>query len=271
MTTETTRATELVPVGPAVAVTPLTVGGTPGLRLVSVGHLTACVLSLAVGAAAAVGLGRYDWYTWENNFYAFGGAVTTGYQSISWGLRSQTACPFPAYTRFDVAVCTQDTYQAAIHYFNNNANHGAVVAYKHLQGAGAIIIVLLSIILFFAVLGAVYNFVVAFHRTETYYDPWVVRPRHRSAHIVLWIMAILEFLVIIFWITIFPYRWVFDNVRPNINGGSGDYVTYETIGVGFAIQIAGLILAIIAISVTHRNCGYTRDPTALPAKTQTHV
>jgi len=53
-------------------------------------------------------------------------------------------------------------------------------------------------------------------------------------------------LAIIFWVTIFPYKYI----RDTENAAFTDYHYYSTLGTGLGIVIAGTLLALVAFLIT---------------------
>eukprot|EP01116_Phalansterium_solitarium_P002403 TRINITY_DN123_c0_g1_i2.p1 TRINITY_DN123_c0_g1~~TRINITY_DN123_c0_g1_i2.p1 ORF type:complete len:261 (-),score=62.40 TRINITY_DN123_c0_g1_i2:311-1093(-) len=253
---------EMQPAGKRTAAGP--VSAWPQWTLVSCSHLIAAVLLLAVAIAAAVGLGQGDWYVREH--YTVG--AVGGYRTDYYGLRIVTSCGFEAGalpssltdTTSRWATCSRVPYRALRHVAPSDSDaDSAESSYKHLEGAGAIIIVMLSLSIFFGLFGAATNFFHAFHYSlPTWFSN---RERHQRVGRLLSAVALaLELLAIIFWITIFPYKFVTDAEEA----AYGDYVYYYTLGTGLGIQIAAVFLAAIAFAITGRN-PHTHSAAASPS------
>jgi len=221
------------------------------------------LLFAVLGIAAAVGLGSGDWYIVEASSY--GGSATTPsgptFTTAVFGLRLGYVCNGPqapiaygtnsASEGFGTQSCTPYTYRSKYLYFqwvhdeNNaatstqkDAASDAVTAYQHLIGASGIILALLAI----AVVIAAHQF---FVHVFTAHGVWA--PSLISGRIALVILIILEALVLIFWITIFPYKYFYDQEATAFGTGVASYDTYHTLGLGFSIQIAGLLVGLFGL------------------------
>jgi len=221
-----------------------------------------------VGIAFAVGLGSGDWYVVE--FSSYGGTgvspVGLGGQFLPnvYGLRMgyecngpQTAISYGADqatqgTNGGVQTCIPYTYRSKYLYFNwvssnsqasgqqQSAANDAVTAYTHLIGASGIILALLGL----GVVIAAHQFLVHLFGAHGVYAPAFVPGR-----ISLVILIIIEALVLIFWITIFPYNYFYNQEGNEFGSPSSvaSYDAYHTIGLGFSIQIAGLLVGLYGL------------------------
>jgi len=226
-----------------------------------------------VGIAFAVGLGSGDWYVVE--FSTYGGSTVVPAQfspgsflvtfsTNVYGLRigyqcfgPQTAVSYGANaatqgTNGGLQQCVPFTYRSKYLYFNwvsgnsqatsdqTSAANDAVTAYTHLIGASGIIIALLGL----GVVIAAHQFLVHIFGAHGVYAPGVIPGR-----ISLVILIILEALVLIFWITIFPYNYFYNQEGNQFGSPSAvaSYDTYHTIGLGFSIQIAGLLVGLYGL------------------------
>jgi len=217
-----------------------------------------------VGIAAAVGLGSGDWYAVEAST-ASPISVTIGgitfpanFNTQYYGLRLGYTCFAPQSTLpygstqensgFGASTCIPYTYRSVYLAANNvhdNAPSGPVqdqagdtaTAFYHLIGASGVITALLAL----AVVIAAHQFLV-----NASHAHGIQFPQHISGKISLVILIIIEALVIIFWVTIFPYNH-FYNYEPTLLPGAGTYDTYHTIGLGFAIQFAGLLVGLFGL------------------------
>jgi len=225
---------------PAVIVSPVVIA--PVVRRVSVvatnaAHLFAALIFAAVGVCAIVGLTQGDWYSVEASVAP--STITTQY----FGLRFQYICNGAATPIVGIPgqfapanPCTAGTYTSlrkAADVANDNSQRDA---YDQLIGAGGIITALLAVLIVVCVLGFKSNIFALRGRYSFGWKPH----RFLLSRVLIIIALILEFLVLIFWITIFPYAYFqnYENTFPN------NFIFYHTLGTGFAIQIAGFLLAL---------------------------
>jgi len=128
----------------------------------------------------------------------------------------------------DAIQGTDSASQTAKDSFTDSSN-----AYYHLIGASGIITALLAVAV---VISAHQFFVNAAHAHG------IAAPHHIASRLSLVILIIIEALVIIFWITIFPYTYFYNYEPTLLNVPS--YDVYHTIGLGLAIQFAGLLVGL---------------------------
>jgi len=217
-----------------------------------------------VGIAAAVGLGSGDWYAVEAStstpvsVATLDGTFVTTFNTQYYGLRLGYTCYGPQSTipygttqensGFGASPCFPYTYRSmylAANYQNNNLPSGPAqdaasdssVAYFHLIGASGVITALLAV----AIVIAGHQFLI-----NILHAHGVQFPQRISGRISLVILIILEALVIIFWVTIFPYSH-FYNYESTLLPGASSYDTYHTIGLGLAIQFAGLLVGLFGL------------------------
>jgi len=226
------------------------------------------LLFAAIGIAAAVGLGSGDWYVAEASTY-IGSATVPGsyFKTAVFGLRLGYFCNGPAEPvpygsnganqGTGVEACYPYTYRdqwlAANWVKNGNsganddqksAADDAMTAFTHLIGASGIITALLVLVI---VIAAHQFFVNLFNAHG------VSTPLGFSGRISLIVLIILEALVLIFWITIFPYKY-FSDQEPNlVPAGTNHYDVYHTLGLGFSIQIAGLLVGLFGLFYFPKN------------------
>jgi len=227
----------------------------------STGHAFIALVFLIVGIAAAVGLGSGDWYTVEAS--TSDGSVGTypGYLSgsyfatASYGLRLGYFCQGPAGTITSGGnsnnngeyPCIPYTYRSKYLYYNyqcNNLNGAPDVnnvcdgstAFFHLIGSSDIIIALLALVVVISAHQFLHN-AFASSGVGLFYGRF-------SPKISLLAVIVLELLVIIFWVTIFPYTFLYNHERYLIPSGVSTYDIYHTLGIGFSIQIAGFLVGL---------------------------
>jgi hypothetical protein len=236
------------------------------------GHFAASLIFAAVGIAAAVGLGSGDWYVAEASFYQYPGNTTNpengfnpsflGGEFITayFGLRMGYVCNGPQSaisfgsnraaqgSNGGVQFCLPYTYRSKMVAFQNlkdSSTDGtvqgkagdAVTAYFHLIGSSGIIIALLALTVVICGLQFFGSFCLAFGWGESRFTK--LPPK-----VTLIIAIILEALVLIFWITIFPYQY-FSNIEYLLAWGAPySYDVYHSLGTGFSIQIAGILVGI---------------------------
>jgi len=248
--------------------------------LVSVSHAVGSLLLLLVAIIAAVGLGQGDWYTHQlySQTQNSGPSVTTanpGWQVNYWGLQGLTSCYGIPTTvpqiNYDNALsrmtgtCKVSPYSGLRRAAPGDDVSDAEPAFKHLQGAGDIIIVMLSLAILFGLLGFYHNFFHAYHYSiPTWFSN---RARHhRLGRLCALLVFVLEFLSIIFWVTIFPYKYITDTeFTSGPIANAPDFVYYYTIGTGFSIQLAGLFFAFIAFVITGKNPHTGNSAAATPS------
>jgi len=243
------------------------------------GHFSVALIFAAVGICAAVGLGSGDWYTVEASAYvspqtaitgALSSSVANGLNKAEWGsvfvtsyfgLRMGYACEGPQTTvsfssnlasqGFGNQACFPYTYRSKLLAFQNfqaNSNDSgqqskagdAITAYQHLIGSSSIIISLLALTIVICALQFLGSASVAFGHGETRFNKLPGR-------VALVIAIICEALVLIFWITIFPYAYFYGQEPLLMWGVPFSYDVYHTLGLGFSIQIAGLLVGLFGL------------------------
>jgi len=251
-------------------------------RLISPRHFFAGFIMLGIAIAAAVGLAQVDWYVIESTVPT--GAYVTWYL----GLGSLLSCPTPAGyviahgnigpssvggAGAGAAGCVLYRYNSL---YKDSADFGSDDQryFFHLLGASSIITALLALLCLLGFVGAMLNFVAAFHR---HYRVWADNKgsHHRGAKSLMWISLIIELLVIIFWVTIFPYtQWFgqrdnlgngshFTPVGSTVNSLTSGFDSYWTLGSGFILQIVGFFLALLGVALLRRK--YVDHTAGLPA------
>jgi len=247
------------------------------------GHFVAALIFAIVGIAAAVGLGSGDWYVVEASTYqkpgwlptavtapGFPGSLATDFGStfvtIYFGLRMGYICNGPqassvpfatniAPTGFGFEFCSPFTYKSKYIAYNvlesdpnaapgfdpnlkNNAG-AAVTAYYQLMGSSGIITAVLAVAvvvcaaLFLANAGSAHG--------------WGDFRLTKFSKIGLVVAIICIALALIFWITIFPYQYFTNNEALLMYGAPYSYDIYHTLGLGFSIQIAGLLVGLAGL------------------------
>jgi len=230
------------------------------------GNCAVALIFAALLCCAAVGLGSGDWYTIEASWInpvAGGPFPGSNFNTAVFGLRVGYYCNAPAsivpfggkYASSagpGALTCLPYTYNSKIAYYQNlhddttvtdqttiNNAGDATTAYRHLVGSSDIIIALLAIAIVLTGIQFLANILLAYG--------WGVPFRAFPGKITLVVVIILEALVLIFWITIFPYSYFHDQ-EPNLAlGAPRSYDIYHTLGLGFSIQIAGLLIGILAL------------------------
>jgi len=235
------------------------------------GHAFIALVFALIGIAAAVGLGSGDWYVWEAStaevfnlpsgtyggpYYYNGGALSGSYFATAYyGLRYGYVCSGPASPISSGANhndnnyngqpnCAPYTYRSKYLYFDNACSNlngandvynvcAARTAFFHLIGASGIIIALLAVVIVISAHQFLHN---AFASGGVGLVYGRISPK-----ISLVIVLVLELLVIIFWVTIFPYTFVYNSELALVPAGVATYDIYRTLGVGFAIQIGGFL------------------------------
>jgi len=219
------------------------------------------LLFAAVGICAAVGLGTGDWYLVEassssSSLGTTGSTFNTAYFGLRFGYfcnGPQSTVPYTSLSQnngFTSTPCVPYTYRSqylAAQYIHDtapgatdaqkSAASDAMTAFTHLIGASGVITALLAV----AVVIAGHQFLVNISRAHGYAASAKV-----PGKISLVILIILEALVIIFWVTIFPYNY-FYNQEQNLLPGVTSYDTYHTLGLGFSIQVAGLLIGLAGL------------------------
>jgi len=244
--------------------------------LVSVSHFVGSFLLLLVAVIAAVGLGQGDWYTHQLYSQSQNAVANQGWQVNYYGLYAVTSClgiptTVPqinydnANSRMTSNACQVSPYAGLRRAAPGENVSGEEDAWKHLQGAGDIIVVLLSLAILFGILGFYHNFFHAYHYSiPTWFSN---RARHqRLGRLCALLVFILEFLSIIFWVTIFPYEWVTDTeFTSGPIANAVDFTYYYTIGTGFSIQLAGLFFSFFAFVITAKNPHTGNSAAATPS------
>jgi len=236
------------------------------------------LLLLMVAISAAVGLGQGDWYTHQLYSQSANSAAPTG--NPGWlvnyyGLYAVTSCPGIPTTvpqiNYDnllsrmTGTCKVSPYSGLRRAAPGDNVSDAEPAWKHLQGAGDIIIVMLSLAILFGLLGFYHNFFHAYHYSVPTWFSNRAR-HHRLGRLCALLCFILEFLAIIFWVTIFPYQYITDTeFTSSPIANAPDFVYYYTIGTGFSIQLAALFFSFIAFVVTGKNPHTGNSAAATPS------
>jgi hypothetical protein len=247
----------------------------PKWTLVSLSHAVGALLLILVAISAAVGIGQSDWYTHQLYAQSKNGPGNTGWQVNYYGLQSVKTCTgqptmvpqinYDNLLSIQNAACSVNLYSGLRRAAPGDDVSDAEPAYKHLQGAGDIIIVMLSLAILFGILGFYHNFFHAYHYSIPTWFP--NRARHqRLGRLCALLCFVLEFLAIIFWVTIFPYKFITDyEFTTGAIANAPDFVYYYTIGTGFSIQIAGLIFAFVAFIITGKNPHAGNSAAATPS------
>jgi len=224
--------------------------------MISRGHVFASLLWISVAIAAAVALGEGDWYVRElsdslGNFHTY-----------YYGLRLRVDCPLPSVaapagsTQYwppqNGVPCHQATYQALF--------EGAPVdtsidsqrtAFQHLIGAADIIIAMLSLTLVFAILAALLSFQYGTRYDNDVTDDHIAR-HHRGARLLGFLALITVLLAIIFWITIFPYRYARNVENSDALAANPGFNAYLSFGTALGILIAAVFVSLLALASGHR-------------------
>jgi hypothetical protein len=228
------------------------------------GNCAVALIFALLGICAAVGLGSGDWYVIEASWLNPTDAAFfpgSSFNTAVFGLRMGYYCRGPQSTipfasnranqGDGVMICQPYTYTSQAVYFQNVADDNnvpgstqddakdRVTAFKHLIGSSSIIIALLAVIIVLAGLQFIANLLLA--------CGWGSPFRTFPGKISLIVIIIAEALILIFWITIFPYKYFHDQ-EPNLAlGAPRSYDVYHTLGLGFSIQVAGLIIGILSL------------------------
>jgi len=256
------------------------------------GNLAIALLFATIGIAAAVGLGSGDWYSVEASAYnevgvanSFNGSsVASEFGSIFntayFGLRFGSYCygpqtSFPdgsnqAAQGLGVQLCIPYTYASKYIAFQTVANDpkstpdmvssalDASTAYRALMGSSGIIFFLLAATVLISGWNFFLHIVVA--------HGWDAPMRTRlPVRFILGLVVVMEALVLILWITIFPYNYFYGQENLLMYGVQYDYDVYHVFGVGFAIQIGAFLVGLVGLFKFHR---FTEGfvPTNVPAK-----
>jgi len=210
-----------------------------------------------VGICAAVGLGSGDWYCVEASSAPLSSPVLGSvFQTAYFGLRFGYFCAAPQSTLpygsnsqnngFGTSQCLAYTYRSkylAAQFAHDNdvvqsdkdAAGNAATAFYQLIGSSGVITALLAL----AVVICGHQFFINICKAHGV----AAAPARVPAKISLVLAIILEALVIIFWVTIFPYNYMY-NQEINLLPGVSSYDTYHSLGLGFSIQIAGLLIGL---------------------------
>jgi len=232
------------------------------------GYVVIGLLVAFIGAAAATGLGQGDWYAVEMS------TASPSFRTWYFGLRLYYECqgfpaqPIPAtpgwwYTNTLLTVptvtngpCTATTYASAL--AASDSGSDAEKAFRQHVGAGAIILTLLAGLVIAAAFAVVASFISAFNAIHYFVEStdFYVTIVKTFAFVAI----VINSLVIIFWITIFPYAYWYGIYasQPETRTPNLGTTFYYPLGVGFAIQIASLFASIAVLFI---------GQTAIPAST----
>jgi len=211
----------------------------------NVNHLHAAFVFLVTLVCAIVGLASGDWYAVERSTVSSAGIplILTNY----FGLRLSYLCtgpatPIPAVPALysPVGYCNAFTYRALKANAQDTNNGDANDSYDQLIGASGIITAMLAVLILVSFIGLRSNIMALRWRYLSFGYPG---PRFLVSRFLMVVAFVLELLVIIFWVTIFPYKF-FQNIE---NASPSTVIFYHTLGLGFAIQIAGLIIAFLGM------------------------
>jgi hypothetical protein len=246
-------------------------------------HFNVALVFAAIGIAAAVGLGSGDWYTMEASAFLNPNSTVAGqfpvpvgsplfprvavtdigsvFVTAYYGLRMGYVCNGPqTHISFGTNVASQGagqqlcapfTYRSKLVAFQNLHDQvtdsttqqrafDAITAYNHLLGSSGIIVALLALCVVICGLQFLGSASVAFGHADARFN----RLGGRAA---LVIAVIIEALVLIFWITIFPYNYFYGQEPLLMWGAPYSYDVYHSIGVGFSIQIGGLLVGLAGL------------------------